>query len=65
MANNQKKSQQMETMSNLIVDMTLRGAMDSEIQRAINYSMAVIDGRNKSEQDFGIPQLKAKYQGAF
>jgi len=65
MAINQKKSQQMETMSNLITDMALKGATDSEIQRAVNYSMAVIDGRNQSEQDFDIPQLKAKYQDAF
>jgi len=65
MTNDQKKSQQMETMSNLITDMTLKGATDSEIQQAVNYSRTVIDGRNKSEQDFGIPQLKAKYQSAF
>ena len=65
----QEKGQEMGSVSNLITDMTLKGASDAEICRAVKHSMVVIDAQKhelnwkQSEQDFGIPQLKAKYQG--
>ncbi len=65
----QEKGQEMGSVSNLITDMTLKGASPSEICRAVKHSMVVIDAQKhelnwkQSEQDFGIPQLKAKYQG--
>ena len=60
---------QMGMISNLITDMTLRGAVDEEITRAVKHSMVVIDAEKhkldyiRSEKENGIPQLKAKYQG--
>ncbi|MDD3040063.1 hypothetical protein [Bacteroides sp.] len=65
-ANTQK---QMGTISNLITDMTLIGAPDDEIVRAVKHSMVVIDAEKhkldykKSEKDNGIAELKTKYQG--
>ena len=65
----QEKGQEMGSVSNLITDMTLKGATPAEICRAVKHSMVVIDAQKhelnwkQSEQDFGIPQLKAKYQG--
>ena len=65
----QEKGQEMGSVSNLITDMTLKGANDEEICRAVKHSMVVIDAQKhelnykQSEQDFGIPELKAKYQG--
>lgn len=65
-ANTQK---QMGVVSNLITDMTLRGASDDELVRAVKHSMVVIDAEKhkldykKSEQDNGIAALKTKYQG--
>ena len=63
------KQQQMGVVSNLITDMTLKGANQSEIARAVRHSMVVIDAAKheldykSSEIDNGIPQLKKKYQG--
>ena len=65
-----KDSTQMEMgkISNLITDMTLAGASDSELARAVRHSMVVIDaGKHKldykkSEIDNGIDSLKKKYQ---
>ena len=60
---------EMGKVSNLITDMTLRGATDSEIARAVRHSMVVIDSEKhslnfkQSEKDHNIRQLKAKYQG--
>lgn len=65
-----KDSTQMEMgkISNLITDMTLGGATDAELARAVKHSMVVIDaGKHKlnykqSEQDNNIAALKEKYQ---
>lgn len=59
---------QMGMVSNLITDMTLRGASDSEIARAVKHSMVVIDAAKhkldykQSEKDQGIAELKKRYQ---
>lgn len=64
----QERVKEMDSMSNLITDMVLNGATSTEICRAVKHSMVVIDAKKhelnwrQSEQDFGIPQLKAKYQ---
>lgn len=63
------KQVEMGVVSNLITDMTIRGASDSEIARAVRHSMVVIDSEKhklnykQSAIDNGIAQLKAKYQG--
>lgn len=60
---------QMGSVSNLITDMTLRGADEKEITRAVKHSMVVIDAAKhkldykQSEKDQGIAELKKKYQG--
>lgn len=60
---------QMGVVSNLITDMTLQGAPESEIARAVKHSMVVIDAEKhkldykQSEKDNGIAELKSKYQG--
>ena len=60
---------QMGVVSNLITDMTLKGASESEIARAVKHSMVVIDAEKhkldykQSEKDNGIAELKEKYQG--
>lgn len=61
--------QQMGDISNLVTDMTLRGATTSELARAVRHSMVVIDSEKhvldykSSAKDNGIPALKQKYQG--
>ena len=63
-----QKQKQMGEVSNLITDMTLRGAPESEIARAVKHSMVVIDAPKhkldykQSEKDNGIAELKRKYQ---
>lgn len=65
-----KDSTQMEMgkISNLITDMTLAGASQDELARAVRHSMVVIDaGKHKldykrSEQENGIDALKKRYQ---
>lgn len=60
---------EMGGVSNLITDMTIRGASQDELARAVRHSMVVIDAHKhklnykQSEIDNGIAQLKAKYQG--
>ena len=60
---------QMGEISNLITDMTLKGATEPEIARAVTHSMVVIDAAKhkldyrQSEKDNGIAELKKKYQG--
>lgn len=60
---------QMGVVSNLITDMTLKGATDDELARAVRHSMVVIDAEKheldykRSEKENGIAQLKRKYQG--
>jgi hypothetical protein len=62
------KGQEMGKVSNLITDMTIKGASTSELARAVSHSMVVIDAEKhrlnykQSEIDFGIPALKKKYQ---
>jgi hypothetical protein len=63
------KQQQMGDVSNLITDMTIKGASDNEIARAVKHSMVVIDAEKhalnvkQSYRDNGIAALKEKYQG--
>lgn len=60
---------QMGIISNLITDMTLLGATDKELERAVKHSMVVIDAEKhkldykQSEIDNNIPALHKKYQG--
>lgn len=60
---------EMGKISNLITDMTLKGASDEEKARAVRHSMVVIDAEKHnldykaSEIDNGIASLKKKYQG--
>lgn len=62
------KQQQMGVVSNLITDMTLKGADDAEIARAVRHSMVVIDAvkhdldYKRSEKENGIAELKRSYQ---
>jgi DNA-binding CsgD family transcriptional regulator len=59
---------QMGIISNLITDMTLGGANEGELARAVKHSMVVIDAEKhklnykKSEIDNNIAELKKKYQ---
>lgn len=61
---------EMGKISNLITDMTLKGATQSELARAVRHSMVVIDAEKhkldykQSEIDNGIASLKKKYQGS-
>jgi len=63
------KQMEMGNVSNLITDMTIKGANNDELARAVKHSMVVIDAEKhhldykKSAQDSGILQLKQKYQG--
>lgn len=60
----------MGDISNLITDMTIKGATESEIARAVRHSMVVIDAHKhglnykQSYIDNGIAALKEKYQGS-
>jgi predicted transcriptional regulator len=62
---------EMGKISNLITDMTLKGASEDELARAVRHSMVVIDAEKhvlnykKSEIDNDIPALKNKYQGHY
>lgn len=63
------KQAEMGQVSNLITDMTIKGATPEEIARAVRHSMVVIDAEKhnlnwrQSAVDNGIAQLKEKYQG--
>lgn len=63
-----RKQQEMGSVSNLITDMTIAGAPNSDIVRAVKHSMVVIDAEKhhldykQSAQDQNILQLKQKYQ---
>lgn len=63
------KQNEMGKISNLITDMTLKGAKSDELARAIRHSMVVIDAEKhnldyrQSALDNGIRSLKEKYQG--
>ena len=60
---------EMGKISNLITDMTLYGAPDHEVARAVKHSMVVIDAEKhklnykQSEKDNNIAELKRRYQG--
>lgn len=64
-----EKQKQMGMISNLITDMTLKGASQQELARAVRHSMVVIDAEKhklnykQSEKDNGIAELKATWQG--
>lgn len=60
---------EMGKISNLITDMTLKGATQDELARAVRHSMVVIDAEKhnldykRSAEDNAIDSLKKKYQG--
>lgn len=62
------KQTQMGIVSNLITDMTIKGASNSELARAVKHSMVVIDSEKhkldykQSARDNGISALIRKYQ---
>lgn len=62
------KQKQMGMVSNLITDMTIKGATEAELARAVRHSMVVIDAAKHkldyrtSAVDNGISELKKKYQ---
>ena len=62
---------EMGVISNLITDMTIKGAAPDELARAVRHSMVVIDAEKhgldykQSERDNGIASLKKKYQGHY
>ena len=62
---------EMGRVSNLITDMTLRGATKDELARAVRHSMVVIDAEKhkldykQSEIDNNIKALKDKYQRSY
>ena len=63
-----EKGLEMGKVSNLITDMTIKGAKDDEICRALKHSMVVVDAQKheldyrRSEVENGIAELKKKYQ---
>lgn len=66
----QRKQREMGDVTNLIADMSLRGASHDEMARAVRHSMVVIDAE-KHRLDYqgsakanGIAALKTKYQGS-
>jgi len=60
---------QMGMISNLIMDMTLKGASPDELARATRHSMTIIDAKKhdlnwkQSEKDNNIQELRLRYQG--
>lgn len=62
---------EMGKISNLITDMTLKGANEDEMARAVRHSMVVIDAEKhilnykRSEADNQISALKSRYQGHY
>lgn len=67
--NLQTKQREMGDVSNLITDMTIQGANQTEIAAAVRHSMVVIDSDKhslnykQSKTDNGISALKERYQG--
>ena len=65
------KQIQMGVVSNLITDMTIKGATDEEKAAAVRHSMVVIDAvkheldYTRSAKDNNIEELKKKYQGHY
>lgn len=64
----QTKQTEMGKISNLITDMTLKGAPSEHMARAVRHSMVVIDAEKhnldykRSEKENGIKELKELYQ---
>jgi hypothetical protein len=64
------KEIKMGDVSNLITDMTIKGASQSEIAQGVRHSMVVIDAvkhelnYTQSYEDNGIAALKKRYQGS-
>jgi len=64
------KQHKMGDISNLITDMTIKGATNKELAAAVRHSMVVIDAEKhhldyaQSAKDNNIAALKQKYQGA-
>lgn len=64
------KQTKMGEVSNLITDMTIKGATTDEIVRAVRHSMVVIDSEKhnldyrQSYKDHGIASLSEKYQSS-
>lgn len=62
---------EMGKISNLITDMTLKGANEDDLAKAVRHSMVVIDAEKhilnykKSEIDNDIKSLKTRYQGRY
>lgn len=62
------KQNEMGRITNLIADMTLKGAKEDELARAVRHSMVIIDAEKHnlnyklSEKENGIDALKKKYQ---
>lgn len=60
---------EMGRISNLITDMTIKGANEEDIAKAVRHSMVVIDAEKhdldykRSERDNDIAKLKKQYQG--
>ncbi len=65
----ENKQKQMGVVSNLITDMTLKGAPTEDMVKAVKHSMVVIDAEKhkldykKSQKDNNIDYLKEKWQG--
>lgn len=65
-----EKGLEMGKISNLITDMTIMGAPESDIIKAVKHSMVVIDAEKhnldykQSEKDNEIPQLRLKWLGS-
>lgn len=65
-----KKQTEMGKVSNLITDMTIKGASEDELARAVRHSMVVIDSEKhrldyeQSYKDNGIAELKRRWQGS-
>lgn len=63
------KQRQMGDISNLITDMTIKGAPPKKIERAVRHSMVIIDAEKhnldwrRSAIDHDISSLKVEYQG--
>lgn len=68
LARNNSCGNEMGAITNLINDMTIKGASQDELVRAVKHSQVIIDAYKhgldfyKSEEDFQIKQLKRKYQ---
>lgn len=65
----EQQQNEMGKVSNLIMDMTLKGAKEEELTRAVKHSMVVIDAEKHdlnyklSEKENGISDLVQKYKG--